>query len=88
MCTAQSSDLSSFPPSVTVPTAYLAAEMQRCYELACILRKALPKSAGNPVLSGHFPDSASNCRLFPQAISRSGKLISYVMALSFWQLCF
>jgi len=51
-------------------------------------RKALPKSADDPVLSGHVPDGTADCRLHPQAISRSGKLISFVRALSFWQLCF
>lgn len=73
---------------MTVPRARLAAEKQRCYELVCIFRKALPKSADDPVLSGHVPDGASDCGLFPQTILRSGKLISFVRALSFWQLCF
>lgn len=68
---------------MTVPRACLAAEKQRCYELVCIFRKALPKSADDPVLSGHVRDGASDCRLFPRAISRSGKLISFVRALSF-----
>lgn len=50
----------------------------------CIFRQAFLKSADDPVLSGPAPDSASDCRLFPWAISRSGKLINFVRALSFW----
>lgn len=47
---------SCFPPSVMVPRARLTAEKRRCQELVCIFRKALPKSADDPVLSGHVPD--------------------------------
>lgn len=58
------------------------AETQRGYELVCIFRKTLPKSADDPVLSGHVPGCAADCSLFPEAISRSGKLISFVRALT------
>lgn len=72
---------SCFPPSVMVPRACLTAEKQRCQELVCIFRKALPKSADDPVLSGYVPDGTNDCRLFPKAFS----LVSFMKTLLFWQ---